>query len=79
MYILNDDSQNYSFCRLHLNTQLNEPTYQNSIEVPKVVKSTFKKTLLKTWGTKVPSLPARIYLHKNVKISSITRPWFKGA
>ena len=29
-----------------LNTQLNEPTNQNSIKVPKVVRLTNKKTLL---------------------------------
>ncbi len=35
MYSLNDDKQNYTFCRLQLvvkrlDTQLNEPTNQNS-------------------------------------------------
>ena len=50
MYIANNDSQNYPFCRLHevvesLETQLNEPTKQNSTKVPKVVKQTSKKTL----------------------------------
>ena len=50
MYIPNDDTQNYPICRLKLvvetlDTQLNEPTNQNTIKVPKVVKPTNKKTL----------------------------------
>ena len=54
MYIPNDDTQNYLYCRLQLvvkkrlDTQLNEPTNQISIKVPKVVKSTNKK--IKLWG-----------------------------
>ena len=42
-----------SICRSKLNnldTQLNEQTNQNSIKVPKVVKPTNKKTLLKSFG-----------------------------
>ena len=45
-----------------LDTQLNEPTYQNFIKVPNVVKPTNKKTLLLDFGDKcnkqhnVPSL-----------------------
>ena len=39
MYIPNDDTKNV------LNTQLNEPTNQNLIKVPKVIKPTNKKTL----------------------------------
>ena len=52
MYILNDDNQNYPFCILQLVVWLptNEPTNENSIQVPKVVKTTNKKTLLKLWG-----------------------------
>ena len=51
MYIPNYDSQNYPLCRLQLVvkrlvTQLNEPTNQNLIRVPKVVKLSKKKTLL---------------------------------
>ena len=51
MYIQNDDSQNYTFCRLQLvvdrlETQLNESTNQSSIKVPKIVKTTTIKTLL---------------------------------
>ena len=44
MYIPNDDTKNYTFCRFKLvvETQLNEPTNQNSM---KVVKSTNKKML----------------------------------
>ena len=41
-FIPNDDTLNYPFCRLKLvveslDTQLNEPTNQNSIKVPKVI------------------------------------------
>ena len=51
MYIPNYDSQNYPLCRLQLVvkrlvTQLNEPTNQNSIKVPKFVEPSKKKTLL---------------------------------
>ena len=52
MYILNNDSQNYQFCRLQLvveetlDTKLKEPTYQSQIKVPNVVKPTNKETLL---------------------------------
>ena len=49
MYIPNDDIQNYRFCRLRIvgeifGHQPNEPTNQNSIKGPKVVKPTEKKT-----------------------------------
>ena len=55
MYISNDDTQNYPFYRLqlvlkHLYTKLNEPTIQNLIKVPKVVKPTNMKTLLFNFG-----------------------------
>ncbi len=51
MHNKDNDTQNYLFCRLKLvvetfNRQMNEPTNQNSIKVPKVVKQTNKKTLL---------------------------------
>ena len=53
IFIPNDDTRNYSFCRLHLvvvlfgqDTQLNEPTNENSMKVPKVVKPTNEKTIL---------------------------------
>ena len=39
MYSPNDDTQNYPFCRLHLEI---EPTNQNSTKVPKVVRPTNK-------------------------------------
>ena len=47
MYIPNDGKKNYTYCRFKLvvDTQLNEPTNQNSMKVPKVVKSTNKKML----------------------------------
>ena len=43
----NDNTQKYPFCRLQLerlDTQLNEPTNQNSIKVAKDIKPTNKKT-----------------------------------
>ena len=51
MYIPNEDTQNYP-CSVNnnwwmkcLDTQLNEPTNQNSKKVPKVLKPTNKETL----------------------------------
>ena len=49
MYIPKDDTTNYPFCILQVVVEtfgLNEPTNQNSIKVPKVVKATNKRTLL---------------------------------
>ena len=51
MYIPNDDTLNYHICRLQLVVKtfrhsINEPTNKNLIKVPKVVKSTNKKTLI---------------------------------
>ena len=43
-------SVDYSYWLKHLNTQPKEPTNQNSVEVPKLVKPTNKKTLLKNFG-----------------------------
>ena len=56
MYIPNDDTQNYPSCRLqlvveNLDIQLNDPTNQNSILVPIIIKQTNKKTFYKTLGT----------------------------
>ena len=47
MYIPNDDTQKYPFCRLQLlvKTQIKEPNNHNLIKVPNVVKPTKKKTL----------------------------------
>ena len=45
MYIHNDDTQNYPFCRLELVVSTNEQTNHNLIKVPKVVKPTNKKTI----------------------------------
>ena len=53
IYIHNDDSQNYPFCSVKLVVkmfELNKPTNQNSEKVPKVVKPSNKKTLLKNFG-----------------------------
>ncbi len=49
--MLNDDTQNYPYCRLQLmvekfENRLIEPTNQNLIKVPKVVKPKNKKTLV---------------------------------
>ena len=51
----NDESLNYTVCRFKLvvetfDTQLHELINQNSMEVPKVVKSTNRKTLLYNYG-----------------------------
>ena len=49
MYISNDDAQNSIDCNKWLKrlyNQLDEPTNQKIIKVPKVVKSTNKKTIL---------------------------------
>ena len=57
MYNRNDDTPNSPFVDYNkglksLDTQLNKPTNQNSIEVLKVVKPTKKKTLLYNFGDK---------------------------
>ena len=44
MYISNNDTQNSHFYRIQLVVETLEPTYQNSIEVPKVVKQNNNKT-----------------------------------
>ena len=50
MYIPNDVTQEYPICRLQLvvvtlDTQLDKPTNQNLIKVPKVANPTNKKSL----------------------------------
>ena len=55
MYIPNVNTQNYPFCRLQLgvkrlDTQLNKPTNQNPLKVPKVVMTTNKKMLFQNFG-----------------------------
>ena len=67
MYVLNEDKQitplDYNQGLKRLVTQLNESTNLNLVKVPKVVKPTKKKTLLKIFGDQcnkkpnVPSLP----------------------
>ena len=56
-YIPNKETQNNHFCRLQLVIetfgQFDEPTNQNSMKVPKVVKLMNKKTLFKTLGPSV--------------------------
>ena len=44
IHIPNENKQKYPFCRLQLvvDTQLNQPTIQNSVKVPKVIKPTNK-------------------------------------
>ena len=50
MYIPNDDTQNYQFCKLQLMVEKfgnsNELANKNSIKLPKVIKAANKKTLL---------------------------------
>ena len=43
-------SVDYNYWLKRLDTQLNKPTNQNLIRVPKVVKPTNKKTLLYNFG-----------------------------
>ena len=48
LWPINDYTQNFPFCTLQLvvkTFRLNEPTNQNQMKVPKVVKPTNKKTL----------------------------------
>ena len=58
-YIPNDDTQIYNqwLKRSNSDKQLNGPTNQNSIKVPKVVKLTYKKRGSKTLGTSVINSP----------------------
>ena len=54
-----------------LDTQSNEPTNQNSIEVPKVVNLMYKKHYYKTLGTSVmnsPLSPSFLGNNKTAKI-----------
>ena len=56
----------YNYWLERLETQLNESTNQNSLKVPRVVKPTNKKTLLKKLGTSVinsPLSPTSLSLH----------------
>ena len=48
MYVSDDDTQNYPFCKLQLVVQTVEHStkWSNQSKVPKVVKLTNKKTLL---------------------------------
>ena len=61
MNIPSDDTQNYPFCRLQLVVEtiwhsISWNNQSNAIKVPKVVKPTNKKTLLKTLRTSVSYL-----------------------
>ena len=64
MYIPNDDTQNYSFCRFQLLVEksgldLTEQTNRNLMKVPKAVEPTNKKTypITKLYN-KQPNLPS---------------------
>ncbi len=61
LYTFNADTQNYRFLRLklkRLDTHFNEPTNQNSLKVPKMVKPTnIIKLYYKTLGTSVINNP----------------------
>ena len=62
-------SVDYNYWLKRLCTQLNDPTNQNLIKVPKVVKSTNKKGYYKTLGTTVIKSPISPYHHlKNNQI-----------
>ena len=64
MYITNNNTQYYPFCRLNKWLKLMDWILNlhstNQSKVPKVVKATNKKTYYKTFGTIVPSLSAII-------------------
>ena len=55
IYILNYDTQ-YPFCRLQvvvkrLDTQINEPTNENLLKVPKIIKlKNQENIIIKLWG-----------------------------
>ena len=50
-------SVDYNYWQKRLDTQLNEPTNQNLIKVPKIVKPMNKKVFYKTLGTGVINSP----------------------
>ena len=53
MYILNDKTQNYPFCRLKLVVETfgnSTSSHQNLLKVPLVFKPKINKTLFKTFG-----------------------------
>ena len=52
-------SVDYNYWLKHLEILLNEPTNQNSVKVPKVVKPTNNKTIIKleNWCNKQPIIP----------------------
>ena len=53
MHIPNDETQNYPSCRLESDTQLIEPTNQNSQMSPKLLSKPIRKYYHKTLGTSV--------------------------
>ena len=64
-------SVDYNWCLKRLDTQQNEPTYQNSIKVPKVVKPTNKKSYYNKQCNKqpnVPSLPEYFLFHSQKQV-----------
>ena len=68
IFIPNDDTQIYPFCRLQLvverlHTQLNEQTNQNSI-VPKVVKPQIRNIIKNSaLGVSVINSPIRVFIY----------------
>ena len=65
MYIFNDNTQNYPFCRLQLlvkrlDTQLNEPTNQNSTDVRKRYYITLETSIINSLMS-APSLQIYSY------------------
>ncbi len=58
IYILNVNTQNYNCWLKRLDTQLNKPTKQNPLKVPKVVKpQRIRKRYYKTLKTSVINSP----------------------
>ena len=73
MYIPNDDTQNYPFCKLlkHLKTQLNESTNKNSMKANKVVENQrIRKRYCKTLGTSVIIKTAQCPLPPDLLLNS---------
>ena len=72
MYIPHDNTQNYHFCKVQLVVetfgQLNEPTNQNSLKIPKVVKPTNEKTLLQNFGKQLMN---KQHIKKTVNCSGV--------
>ena len=57
MYIHNDDTQNYPFCRLKFVVETFESTNKNWLKSPKLLSKRIRKLYYKTLGTIVINSP----------------------